>query len=239
MNSRHSILRGQTPNSSHISALQQVDGTLRNVRQRPLHHTAPCPLLGIRIASTDLFHRSSWPSQTPTLKAHFAARTLPRANGSTKTLRSLRSNRRSCADEHIDPPVPRPSRNLHCCIWAFSLRAPRISYSIPISYYVTRHRPSMALHYRLSTTGYRISRETELDNLQLNQFTQDSNVLWWDASSTVLRGARLLGLSPLPCSPSLVLVTLFKHTHFFLVLHNANKRSILALALVSFNLTTV
>ncbi|KAH6621785.1 hypothetical protein C7974DRAFT_210968 [Boeremia exigua] len=30
MNSRHSILRSQPPNASHIAALQQVDSTLRN-----------------------------------------------------------------------------------------------------------------------------------------------------------------------------------------------------------------
>ena len=33
MNSRHSILRGQKPNASHLGALQQADATLRNVRQ--------------------------------------------------------------------------------------------------------------------------------------------------------------------------------------------------------------
>ncbi|KAJ4991511.1 hypothetical protein SVAN01_02892 [Stagonosporopsis vannaccii] len=31
MNSRYSILRGQKPNASHQAALQQVDGTLRNL----------------------------------------------------------------------------------------------------------------------------------------------------------------------------------------------------------------
>lgn len=31
MNSRHSILRGQKPNASHLGALQQADATLRNV----------------------------------------------------------------------------------------------------------------------------------------------------------------------------------------------------------------
>ncbi|KAF1358472.1 hypothetical protein EJ07DRAFT_166741 [Lizonia empirigonia] len=30
VNARHSVLRGQKPNASHIPALQQVDGTLRN-----------------------------------------------------------------------------------------------------------------------------------------------------------------------------------------------------------------
>lgn len=30
MNSRQSILRGQKPNASHMAALQQIDGTLRN-----------------------------------------------------------------------------------------------------------------------------------------------------------------------------------------------------------------
>lgn len=55
MNSRYSILQGQKPNASHLAALQQVDGTLRNVRQMPLHYTIPClPLFPITpIAATD------------------------------------------------------------------------------------------------------------------------------------------------------------------------------------------
>jgi hypothetical protein len=33
MNSRNGILQGQKPNAGHFGALQQVDATLRNVRQ--------------------------------------------------------------------------------------------------------------------------------------------------------------------------------------------------------------
>lgn len=83
MNSRYSILRGQKPNPSHLAALQQVDGTLRNVCQRPLHRSTPClPLFTITpIAATDRLQRSSSPLQTPTLRVHSAIRTPPRASG--------------------------------------------------------------------------------------------------------------------------------------------------------------
>jgi len=41
VNSRHSLLRGQQPNASHLLALQQVDGTLRNVCQPTLRRPTP------------------------------------------------------------------------------------------------------------------------------------------------------------------------------------------------------
>lgn len=145
MNSRYSILRGQRPNASHLAALAQVDGTLRTVRQGPLHHTTPClPSLHYPYSSTNMLHRNFFQLRTRTSRAHFAIRTLLRANGSPKTLHSLRSSSRSYADEQHDSSIQCPSRNLHYCIGAFSLTAPRISYSIPILYYVTRHRNSMA-----------------------------------------------------------------------------------------------
>ena len=147
MNSRYSILRGQRPNASHHAALAQVDGTLRNVCRGPLHHTIPClpSVYTTPTAATNILHRSFSQLRTLTSRALFATRTLLRASGSPKTLHSLKSSRRSCADEHHDSSIQRPSRNLHYCIWAFSLTAPRISYSIPILYYVTRHRNNMAL----------------------------------------------------------------------------------------------
>lgn len=152
MNSRHSILRGQRPNASHHAALAQVDSTLRNVCQGPLHHTTKCLLFFYTtpLAATDLLHRSSLRLRTPMSKALFVARTLLRASGLPKILHSPRFSRRSCVDDQHDSPIQRPSRKLHYCIWAFSITAPRISYySIPILYSVTRHRTA-----RLTCDGY-------------------------------------------------------------------------------------
>lgn len=137
VNARHSVLRGQKPNASHIPALQQVDGTLRNVRQLALHHSNP----GLEVSTIKLVtaadrqQRSSLRSQIPTSRARSVTRMPPRASGSPKTPRSLRSSNSSCANEHRNLSYPRTTRlRQGYRIQAFSLMTLHNSGSIPISY---------------------------------------------------------------------------------------------------------
>lgn len=113
------------------------------------HYPLATTLYPYPSAATDIVSRSSSLSQTLTSKAHSVTRTLSRASGSTRILRSHKYSRPSCADENHDSSIQRPSRDLHYFIWAFSLTAPCISYSIPTSYHDTRHRNSMPFQHRL------------------------------------------------------------------------------------------
>ena len=97
MNSRHSILRGQKPNASHLGALQQADATLRNVR--PTMNA----ILKIEQLALTQDDRNCSSSQTPTSTTHFALQMLRRASGLTRTLPWRKSSRYSYLDdEHHD-----------------------------------------------------------------------------------------------------------------------------------------
>ena len=90
MNNRSSILRGQKPNASHLSALQQADTTLRNVRWfTPFANPPPTPLVLAHMVQVHFQahwtnrsgNRNSSPSQTPMSKTRSALKMLPSASG--------------------------------------------------------------------------------------------------------------------------------------------------------------